>query len=95
MKCEVAEVPQNCTGVKCFNTSTYLLAITAVIESICNILFSPLREFLAMVGSEKARSTNMNCEVISMVKHDNSEPVVDVTYGKYYLTAFKCVREDI
>ncbi|XP_071356641.1 large ribosomal subunit protein mL53 [Trachinotus anak] len=39
------------------------------------------REFLAMVGSEKARSTNMNCEVIAMVKHDKSEPEVDVTYS--------------
>ncbi|XP_039976921.1 39S ribosomal protein L53, mitochondrial [Xiphias gladius] len=39
------------------------------------------REFLVMVGSEKARSTNMNCEVISMVKHDKSEPVVDITYA--------------
>ncbi|XP_043995412.1 39S ribosomal protein L53, mitochondrial [Gambusia affinis] len=38
------------------------------------------REFLALVGSEKARSTNMNCEVISVVKHDKSEPVIDVTY---------------
>ncbi|XP_042363010.1 39S ribosomal protein L53, mitochondrial [Plectropomus leopardus] len=38
------------------------------------------REFLALVASEKARSTNMNCEVISVVKHDKSEPVVDVTY---------------
>ncbi|XP_047239969.1 39S ribosomal protein L53, mitochondrial [Girardinichthys multiradiatus] len=38
------------------------------------------REFLALVGSEKARSTNMNCEVIPVVKHDKSEPVVDVTY---------------
>ncbi|XP_026156280.1 large ribosomal subunit protein mL53 [Mastacembelus armatus] len=38
------------------------------------------REFLAKVGSEKARSTNMNCEVITMVKHDKSEPVVDVTF---------------
>ncbi|XP_019745812.1 large ribosomal subunit protein mL53 [Hippocampus comes] len=38
------------------------------------------REFLVMVGSERARSTNLNCEVISMVKHDKSEPVVDVTY---------------
>ncbi|XP_041665765.1 39S ribosomal protein L53, mitochondrial [Cheilinus undulatus] len=38
------------------------------------------REFLAMVGSEKARATNMNCEVISTVKHDKSEPVVDVTF---------------
>ncbi|XP_015235109.1 39S ribosomal protein L53, mitochondrial [Cyprinodon tularosa] len=38
------------------------------------------REFLALVGSEKARSTNMNCEVIPVVKHDKSEPVIDVTY---------------
>ncbi|KAK2830404.1 hypothetical protein Q5P01_018335 [Channa striata] len=38
------------------------------------------REFLAVVGSEKARSTNMNCEVITTVKHDKSEPVVDITY---------------
>lgn len=37
-----------------------------------------------MVGSEKARSTNMNCEVMTVVKHDKSEPVVDITYGKYY-----------
>lgn len=44
--------------------------------------FLPSREFLVMVGSEKARATNMNCEVITTVKHDKSEPVVDVTYSK-------------
>ncbi|XP_004549260.1 large ribosomal subunit protein mL53 [Maylandia zebra] len=38
------------------------------------------REFLTLVGSEKARATNMNCEVIPVVKHDKSEPVVDITY---------------
>ncbi|XP_008299367.1 large ribosomal subunit protein mL53 [Stegastes partitus] len=38
------------------------------------------REFLALVASEKARSTNLNCEVITTVKHDKSEPVVDVTF---------------
>nr|XP_057902872.1 39S ribosomal protein L53, mitochondrial [Doryrhamphus excisus] len=38
------------------------------------------REFLFAVASDKARSTNLNCEVISTVKHDRSEPVVDVTY---------------
>ncbi|TNM92958.1 large ribosomal subunit protein mL53 [Takifugu rubripes] len=38
------------------------------------------REFLAVVASEKARSTNLNCEVVAMVKHDKSEPLVDVTY---------------
>ncbi|XP_077405333.1 large ribosomal subunit protein mL53 [Vanacampus margaritifer] len=38
------------------------------------------REFLVLVGSEKARSTNLNCEVKAIVKHDESEPIVDVTY---------------
>ncbi|XP_077598899.1 large ribosomal subunit protein mL53 [Stigmatopora nigra] len=39
-----------------------------------------IREFLVAVGSEKARSTNLNCEVTPVVKHDKSEPVVDITY---------------
>ncbi|RXN22281.1 39S ribosomal mitochondrial [Labeo rohita] len=38
------------------------------------------REFLIMVGSEKARVTNMNCEVITEVKHDRSEPTIDITF---------------
>lgn len=44
---------------------------------------APHREFLAMVGSEKARATNLNCEVVTVVKHDKSTPVVDITYSKY------------
>ncbi|XP_051519927.1 39S ribosomal protein L53, mitochondrial [Myxocyprinus asiaticus] len=38
------------------------------------------RDFLVMVGSEKARSTNLNCEVITEVKHDRSEPMIDITF---------------
>ncbi|KAL2080548.1 hypothetical protein ACEWY4_024341 [Coilia grayii] len=38
------------------------------------------REFLVLVGSEKARSTNLNCEVTTDVKHDASEPMVDVLF---------------
>ncbi|XP_036372186.1 39S ribosomal protein L53, mitochondrial [Megalops cyprinoides] len=38
------------------------------------------REFLARVGTEKARSTNMNCEVSAVVKHDRSEPIIDITF---------------
>ncbi|XP_070778435.1 large ribosomal subunit protein mL53 [Enoplosus armatus] len=62
---------------------------TVVLKAVKKIAvqFSPFesnvrstREFLAKVGSEKARATNMNCEVISMVKHDKSEPIVDITY---------------
>uniref|UniRef100_A0A8C4HQ69 Large ribosomal subunit protein mL53 n=1 Tax=Dicentrarchus labrax TaxID=13489 RepID=A0A8C4HQ69_DICLA len=77
---------------------------TVVLKAVKKIAiqFSPFesnvrstREFLVLVGSEKARATNRNCEVVTMVKHDKSEPVVDVTYRKYYLTTFKCVGEDI
>ncbi|KAL4629936.1 39S ribosomal protein L53, mitochondrial [Arapaima gigas] len=39
------------------------------------------REFLAVVGSEKVRSTNMNCEVSADVRHDGSDPLVDITFG--------------
>ncbi|KAF7691298.1 39S ribosomal protein L53, mitochondrial [Silurus meridionalis] len=38
------------------------------------------RDFLVVVGSEKARSTNMNCEVVAEVKHDRSDPVIDITF---------------
>lgn len=39
-----------------------------------------------MVGSEKARASNMNCEVVTVVKHDKSTPVVDITYGEKTLS---------
>ncbi|XP_051991122.1 39S ribosomal protein L53, mitochondrial [Xyrauchen texanus] len=38
------------------------------------------RDFLVMVGSEKARSTHLNCEVITEVKHDRSEPMIDIIF---------------
>lgn len=41
------------------------------------------REFLNVVGSEKVRATNANCEVVPIVIHDKAEPVVEVTYSKY------------
>ncbi|XP_036949053.1 39S ribosomal protein L53, mitochondrial [Acanthopagrus latus] len=62
---------------------------TVVLKAVKKIAiqFSPFesnvrstREFLALVGSEKARLTNMNCEVVTTVKHDKSEPVIDITY---------------
>lgn len=40
------------------------------------------RDFLVKVGSEKARSSNMNCEVITEVKHDRSDSVIDITFGE-------------
>ncbi|KPP76506.1 39S ribosomal protein L53, mitochondrial-like [Scleropages formosus] len=38
------------------------------------------REFLAVVGSEKVRSTNLSCVVSADVRHDGSDPQVDVTF---------------
>ena len=49
------------------------------------------REFLFMVGSEKARATNMNCAVSTVVKHDKSEPIVDITFSKYCSVCFKII----
>ncbi|ELV10928.1 39S ribosomal protein L53, mitochondrial [Tupaia chinensis] len=41
----------------------------------------PPRTFLQAVSSEKVRSTNLNCSVIADVRHDGSEPCVDVLFG--------------
>lgn len=43
--------------------------------------FSPRRTFLQAVSSEKVRCTNLNCSVIADVRHDGSEPCVDVLFG--------------
>lgn len=43
--------------------------------------FSLRRTFLQAVSSEKVRSTNLNCSVIADVRHDGSEPCVDVLFG--------------
>lgn len=39
------------------------------------------RTFLQAVSSEKVRSTNFNCLVTADVRHDGSEPCVDVLFG--------------
>uniref|UniRef100_A0A8C9UTG1 Large ribosomal subunit protein mL53 n=1 Tax=Spermophilus dauricus TaxID=99837 RepID=A0A8C9UTG1_SPEDA len=39
------------------------------------------RTFLQAVSSEKVRATNLNCTVIADVRHDGSEPCVDVLFG--------------
>ncbi|KAF7487262.1 hypothetical protein GHT09_000307 [Marmota monax] len=39
------------------------------------------RTFLQAVSSEKVRATNLNCMVIADVRHDGSEPCVDVLFG--------------
>lgn len=46
------------------------------------MLPSHCRTFLQAVSSEKVRATNLNCSVIADVRHDGSEPCVDVLFGR-------------
>ncbi|XP_072267102.1 large ribosomal subunit protein mL53 [Pyxicephalus adspersus] len=38
------------------------------------------REFLEIINSSKIRSTNSNCEISVDVRHDKSEPLVDIQF---------------
>lgn len=40
------------------------------------------RKFLQCIYHKKVQATNTNCEVTTDVRHDGSEPVVDVMFGK-------------
>ncbi|KAG8441897.1 hypothetical protein GDO86_010904 [Hymenochirus boettgeri] len=39
-----------------------------------------VREFLEIINTKKTRSTNINCEIAVDVRHDQSEPLVDVHF---------------
>ncbi|NXI97911.1 RM53 protein, partial [Psophia crepitans] len=39
------------------------------------------RKFLECINHKKIQSTNRNCEVTADVRHDGSEPRVDVTFA--------------
>ncbi|NXM15105.1 RM53 protein, partial [Ploceus nigricollis] len=39
------------------------------------------RKFLQSIYHKKVQATNTNCEVTADVRHDGSEPVVDVTFA--------------
>ncbi|XP_078254338.1 large ribosomal subunit protein mL53 [Rhinoraja longicauda] len=39
------------------------------------------REFLAAVGTKKARQTNSNCRIVADVKHDETEPVISIKFN--------------
>ncbi|KAM9838202.1 large ribosomal subunit protein mL53 [Aulostomus maculatus] len=65
------------------NVPVVLKAVKNITIHFCPFESNSLstRRFLYKVGSEKVRATNLNCEVKVVVKHDTSEPVVDVTYA--------------
>ncbi|XP_075682196.1 large ribosomal subunit protein mL53 [Rhinoderma darwinii] len=47
------------------------------------------REFLEAIYSKKIRTTNTNCEINVDVRHDNSEPIVDILFGDGERLVFK------
>ncbi|XP_029447405.1 putative fatty acid-binding protein 5-like protein 3 isoform X2 [Rhinatrema bivittatum] len=44
------------------------------------------REFLYAISSQRARSSNINCKVTADVRHDKSEPLIDIMFGNDVLT---------
>ena len=40
-----------------------------------------VRAFLASVMCDKVKATNPKCEIVTVVKTDDSEPLVDIVYG--------------
>ncbi|XP_078543234.1 large ribosomal subunit protein mL53 [Lissotriton helveticus] len=38
------------------------------------------REFLKTINQQKIRSTNIKCETVTDIRHDKSEPLIDVTF---------------
>lgn len=45
--------------------------------------FAIFREFLRRVSSKSMRDSNAKCEIISDIKNDGSEPVVQVVFSKW------------
>ncbi|KAM4027764.1 large ribosomal subunit protein mL53 [Anomaloglossus baeobatrachus] len=47
------------------------------------------REFLDVINTKKIRTTNTNCKIDVDVRHDNSEPLVDILFGDGERLVFK------
>lgn len=57
---------------------------------LLNLYFLNLfRLFLECVNGKKARASNINCVVKTDVRHDGSEPVVDIMFGKEFIVNLK------
>ena len=46
------------------------------------------RKFLQCINHKRIQATNRNCEVSADVRHDGSEPLVDVMFGKSSFLTF-------
>ena len=52
--------------------------------------FAIFREFLRRVSSKGMRDSNAKCEIISDIKNDGSEPVVQVVFSKWGTVCMPC-----
>ncbi|NWT87760.1 RM53 protein, partial [Lanius ludovicianus] len=63
--------------------SVVLRPVKSIVVRFCP--FEPnvesTRKFLQCIYHKKVQATNTNCEVTADVRHDGSEPVVDVTFA--------------
>ncbi|NWT50234.1 RM53 protein, partial [Erythrocercus mccallii] len=63
--------------------SVVLRPVKSIVVRFCP--FEPnvesTRKFLECIYHKKVQATNTNCEVTTDVRHDGSEPVVDVTFA--------------
>ncbi|XP_053569140.1 39S ribosomal protein L53, mitochondrial [Bombina bombina] len=95
------------------STGLVLKSVKKVVVRFCpfEVNVRSAREFLESINAKKVRSTNINCEITADVRHDKSEPAVDILFAdgermvmktanlttKEMLTALKskCVSKDL
>ncbi|KAM7425435.1 ribosomal protein L53 [Porites harrisoni] len=72
-----------------------LKQVAKVTVSFCP--FDPMtataREFLRRVSSKGMRDSNAKCEIISDIKNDGSEPVVQVVFSKWGTVCMPCRKK--
>ncbi|KFQ16509.1 hypothetical protein N330_13172, partial [Leptosomus discolor] len=57
--------------------------IRVVLRPVKSIVvrFCPFEKFLGYINHKRIQATNRNCEVTADVRHDGSEPLVDVMFA--------------
>ncbi|XP_073532862.1 large ribosomal subunit protein mL53 [Phyllobates terribilis] len=72
-------------------TNVVLKAVRSISVRLCPFSYNvqSTREFLEVINSKKIRTTNINCKIDVDVRHDNSEPIVDILFGDGERLVFK------
>ncbi|NXS65079.1 RM53 protein, partial [Pandion haliaetus] len=53
------------------------------------------RKFLGCINHKRIQATNRNCEVTADVRHDGSEPLVDVMFEMLTALRSRCNAKDL